>query len=129
MSRRPASAGGRKKPGFKGKRGRPQRAQPSETVEVTIEAVGAQGDGLATWTGQTLYIPGTLSGERVRVKTGAKRGDGVTCTLVDVIEPAAERAQRSEEHTSELQSHHDLVCRLLLEKQKKKKKKQKQIQN
>src|SRR5437773_4736745 len=26
---------------------------------------------------------------------------------------------RSEEHTSELQSHHDLVCRLLLEKKKK----------
>src|SRR6266540_548624 len=24
--------------------------------------------------------------------------------------------ERSEEHTSELQSHHDLVCRLLLEK-------------
>src|SRR6266540_3232181 len=28
--------------------------------------------------------------------------------------------RRSEEHTSELQSHHDLVCRLLLEKKKKK---------
>src|SRR5471032_1388949 len=27
--------------------------------------------------------------------------------------------RRSEEHTSELQSHHDLVCRLLLEKKKK----------
>src|SRR5437667_7709320 len=26
---------------------------------------------------------------------------------------------RSEEHTSELQSHHDLVCRLLLDKKKK----------
>src|SRR5437773_3244807 len=26
--------------------------------------------------------------------------------------------ERSEEHTSELQSHHDLVCRLLLEKKK-----------
>src|SRR5437773_3646471 len=34
---------------------------------------------------------------------------------------------RSEEHTSELQSHHDLVCRLLLEKKKKKKKNQKNI--
>src|SRR5437773_7717046 len=34
------------------------------------------------------------------------------------------RLERSEEHTSELQSHHDLVCRLLLEKKKKKKKKQ-----
>src|SRR5437773_12431152 len=28
------------------------------------------------------------------------------------------RGLRSEEHTSELQSHHDLVCRLLLEKKK-----------
>src|SRR5437667_557429 len=27
-------------------------------------------------------------------------------------------SRRSEEHTSELQSHHDLVCRLLLEKKK-----------
>src|SRR5215204_7762499 len=31
------------------------------------------------------------------------------------------RARRSEEHTSELQSHSDLVCRLLLEKKKKNK--------
>src|SRR5438477_13177906 len=31
--------------------------------------------------------------------------------------------KRSEEHTSELQSHVNLVCRLLLEKKKKKKKK------
>src|SRR5438132_5318277 len=29
------------------------------------------------------------------------------------------RTRRSEEHTSELQSHSDLVCRLLLEKKKK----------
>src|SRR2546427_5392236 len=32
---------------------------------------------------------------------------------------AAERDQRSEEHTSELQSQSNLVCRLLLEKKKK----------
>src|SRR5438874_10389018 len=34
---------------------------------------------------------------------------------------------RSEEHTSELQSRRDLVCRLLLEKKKKKNKKDDQI--
>src|SRR5690349_21912314 len=34
-------------------------------------------------------------------------------------------AARSEEHTSELQSRRDLVCRLLLEKKKKKQKKKK----
>src|SRR5438034_3372273 len=32
----------------------------------------------------------------------------------------ATASSRSEEHTSELQSHSDLVCRLLLEKKKKK---------
>src|SRR5947207_8836041 len=42
------------------------------------------------------------------------------------LDPLAQRAHRSaflsrsEEHTSELQSHSDLVCRLLLEKKKKK---------
>src|SRR5437867_5669866 len=35
----------------------------------------------------------------------------------------ADAVRRSEEHTSELQSPYDLVCRLLLEKKKKKKKK------
>src|SRR5437773_6669675 len=47
----------------------------------------------------------------------------VTRTVVRrlVVDPRTKRVtHRSEEHTSELQSHHDLVCRLLLEKKKKK---------
>src|SRR5690349_23924542 len=39
------------------------------------------------------------------------------------------RPARSEEHTSELQSRRDLVCRLLLEKKKKKKKQKLEVQN
>src|SRR5437868_9465470 len=39
------------------------------------------------------------------------------------IWPRFGRSVRSEEHTSELQSRFDLVCRLLLEKKKKKNKK------
>src|SRR5438034_7105881 len=48
-------------------------------------------------------------------------------SLMGLRNPAAcsrirgSRTMRSEEHTSELQSHSDLVCRLLLEKKKKKK--------
>src|SRR5437773_8885238 len=38
-------------------------------------------------------------------------------TLKERLKPFG-LADRSEEHTSELQSHHDLVCRLLLEKKK-----------
>src|SRR5437588_7540324 len=41
-------------------------------------------------------------------------------TNVIVGFPGETEEDRSEEHTSELQSHSDLVCRLLLEKKKKK---------
>src|SRR5207249_11233491 len=38
------------------------------------------------------------------------------CATRSAAGPAGRRAGRSEEHTSELQSRFDLVCRLLLEK-------------
>src|SRR5690349_23885564 len=49
---------------------------------------------------------------------------GVSLLLGSVTRPLpayGPQQQRSEEHTSELQSRRDLVCRLLLEKKKKKK--------
>src|SRR5947207_8711406 len=49
--------------------------------------------------------------KRIEAERGSKKHD---------LE-APEGAPRSEEHTSELQSHSDLVCRLLLEKKKKNK--------
>src|SRR5947207_6024472 len=38
--------------------------------------------------------------------------------LISALQAALAPLERSEEHTSELQSHSDLVCRLLLEKKK-----------
>src|SRR5260370_9595565 len=52
-------------------------------------------------------------GSRVRVRTLYPR-------LFRITRSISERVIRSEEHTSELQSHLNLVCRLLLEKKKKK---------
>src|SRR5260221_10780469 len=49
-----------------------------------------------------------------------RRRCGTTSTTSSTSRPLSTSA-RSEEHTSELQSHSDLVCRLLLEKKKKKK--------
>src|SRR5260221_9709569 len=50
---------------------------------------------------------------------------GLACCAIEMIATAASQPKqhgpqrmRSEEHTSELQSHSDLVCRLLLEKKK-----------
>src|SRR5438034_11840611 len=59
-----------------------------------------------------LHEPGALHGRRLPFEQAQPRP---RMAVVDRV--------RSEEHTSELQSHSDLVCRLLLEKKKKKKKK------
>src|SRR5437773_4555824 len=65
-----------------------------------------------------LLLPGTsmnnLSGRRPTATIGAGGGNGGQMNLYY----ADGGMNRSEEHTSELQSHHDLVCRLLLEKKK-----------
>src|SRR5690349_24256237 len=58
--------------------------------------------------------------EAVRAIAGAIK-DSVVCGLARANDTDIRRAgDRSEEHTSELQSRRDLVCRLLLEKKKQK---------
>src|SRR5437868_12874338 len=71
----------------------------------------------------TLFPYTTLFRSRViRIRTGEADNAALTAVNADKVQRAAlESAQRSEEHTSELQSRFDLVCRLLLEKKKKKK--------
>src|SRR5438034_5295905 len=56
-------------------------------------------------------------GASVAAASDAQRKAVNTRTSVGMLSRAK---TRSEEHTSELQSHSDLVCRLLLEKKKKK---------
>src|SRR5438034_1903297 len=48
----------------------------------------------------------------------SSRVEATPCPSEDQAAANAASAYRSEEHTSELQSHSDLVCRLLLEKKK-----------
>src|SRR5438094_7018780 len=71
----------------------------------------------------TLFRSGSRSGDSLRMSS-------TTPTICTGTGAGADRGRggrhRSEEHTSELQSPYDLVCRLLLEK---KKKKSKQLQH
>ena len=39
-----------------------------EEIDVTIEAVGEKGDGIAKKDGFVLFIPGTKAGDEVRIK-------------------------------------------------------------
>src|SRR5438094_6370799 len=65
---------------------------------------------LSRWVLLWLLIIGVLVAIEIGVVTG--RLDPIGSFLVFIL------ALRSEEHTSELQSPYDLVCRLLLEKKK-----------
>src|SRR5438034_5613751 len=75
----------------------------------------------------TLFRSRPGAGVRVEHLAGAGVGELVDLDAgQEVVEQVGDEQdcfgrvqQRSEEHTSELQSHSDLVCRLLLEKKKK----------
>src|SRR3712207_7716208 len=62
-------------------------------------------------------LPVRTAAEEVRDRVGPARGD-VHRPAVRAHIHRARRVDRSEEHTSELQSRQYLVCRLLLEKKK-----------
>src|SRR5438034_5127296 len=69
-----------------------------------------------------------LGSTREARRAGRKPANAATPIMTDAVTTMVKgsvdlRPYRSEEHTSELQSHSDLVCRLLLEKKKQKQRK------
>jgi 23S rRNA (uracil1939-C5)-methyltransferase len=64
---------------------------PAEPIDVTVERIGAAGDGIARWQGHPVYLPFTLPGDRVRARLGARRGDGYEGHVVDLIAAAPGR--------------------------------------
>src|SRR5207302_7373473 len=67
----------------------------------------------------TLTVPLLPGGALEWAPTGASKANPASATAAVA---APRRTSRSEEHTSELQSRENLVCRLLLEKKKKQQK-------
>src|SRR5699024_11322930 len=61
---------------------------------------------------------GYIESHEIKVARFGDNMRNVAVTEGDKIEAAIQFGWRSEEHTSELQSRFDLVCRLLLEKKK-----------
>src|SRR5690242_15728396 len=93
------------------------------------EVLGGKGAGLAEMTKIGLPVPAgfTITTEACDYfykhdKKYPKELREQVKQNVAKLEKLTKKKLRSEEHTSELQSHVNLVCRLLLEKKKKKKK-------
>jgi 23S rRNA (uracil1939-C5)-methyltransferase len=64
----------------------------SDTVELTVERVGARGDGIAEHAGKPVYLPFTAPGDRVRARLGAPRDEGCLGTVVEVLTLGARQA-------------------------------------
>lgn len=61
-------------------------APKAAPTRLEITALGAQGDGIATANGATVYVPYALPGDVVRADIAGDRG-----RLIDIEQPAAER--------------------------------------
>ncbi|WP_448192500.1 class I SAM-dependent RNA methyltransferase [Azospirillum sp. sgz301742] len=72
---------------------KPRKTQASapRTADLIIAEVGARGDGIASFEGERVFVPLTVPGDRVRVRLGESKGDGVRGDLLEVLEPGPGR--------------------------------------
>ncbi|HVI87620.1 MAG TPA: class I SAM-dependent RNA methyltransferase [Dongiaceae bacterium] len=63
-----------------------------------IDTLGQQGDGVASWQGEPVFIPFTLPGERIEATLSARQGSGQRARLLRVVEPAANRVEPPCQH-------------------------------
>lgn len=73
-------------------RSKPRAAPPPRAVELTIDTIGARGDGLASLLGEQVFVPFTVPGDKVVARIEGRRGDGMVAALIEVLEPGPARA-------------------------------------
>src|SRR5271155_2447139 len=62
-------------------------------VELSVEGLGAQGDGIAKRDGEPVFLPFTVPGDRVRARLGARRGGGREGRVVEWLDAGKGRAE------------------------------------
>jgi 23S rRNA (uracil1939-C5)-methyltransferase len=62
-------------------------------VEITIEGLGARGDGFASLDGRPVFVPFTVAGDRARVRLTGTRAGGFKGELLELVEAGPGRAE------------------------------------
>ncbi len=60
-------------------------------IELVIDRIGGRGDGIGDWDGDPVYVPGTVPGDRVRVRIGQHGRGPVTGRVMKLLEAGASR--------------------------------------
>ena len=72
----------------------PDRKHPSaEIVELVVESLGAQGDGITEWQGAPVFLPFTVPGDRVRAAIGPRRAGGHEARVIERLASGPGRAE------------------------------------
>jgi 23S rRNA (uracil1939-C5)-methyltransferase len=66
--------------------------QGEEFVELLVERLGAQGDGIGRHKGEPVFLPFAMPGDRIRALLGARRGAGREGRIVEWLEVGNGRA-------------------------------------
>ncbi|GAB4393801.1 MAG: class I SAM-dependent RNA methyltransferase [Kiloniellaceae bacterium] len=62
-------------------------------LEVTVEALGAKGDGLATCDGRPLFLAQTVPGDRVLARVTGQRGGGFKGEVIELLQEGPNRTE------------------------------------
>jgi 23S rRNA (uracil1939-C5)-methyltransferase len=68
------------------------RQRPGEIVELSVDRIGAQGDGIAQLRGAPVFVPFTVPGDRLRARLGAARHGGREGRVVERLVTGPGRA-------------------------------------
>jgi len=67
-------------------------AASNELIELLVERIGGDGDGIAHWRSEPVYLPFTVPGDRVRAALGPRRGGGYEGRVVEMLAAGNGRA-------------------------------------
>jgi 23S rRNA (uracil1939-C5)-methyltransferase len=62
-------------------------------VELVIEGLGARGDGFARFEGRLVFVPSTLTGDRVRVRLTGERAGDFKAEVLELLEDGPGRVE------------------------------------
>ena len=62
-------------------------------IEIVIERLAHHGDGVGHWRSKPVYVPMTAPGDRVRIRIGARSGDGLIGTPIELLSPGPKRIE------------------------------------
>jgi 23S rRNA (uracil1939-C5)-methyltransferase len=62
------------------------RRREGELVELSVDRIGAAGDGVARWRGEPVFLPFAVPGDHVRARLGSRRGGGLEGHVVELLD-------------------------------------------